>query len=192
VHVLSFSAWWHYDDPANYSPDDGLAMRMSVLNAISGGITVVATVGNNQGKDLFPALMPEVIAVGGAAVTRKTAEPLDPEAWRGGSSFVYAGRPVPDVCGLASDIMLPIPPTVIPSGWKVGEGTSYSTPQVAGAVALLLQKQPGLSPASVKNTLQISAIDIKRGQSAMDPAGVGYDFATGYGLVNALAAWNKL
>ena len=192
VHVLSFSLIWDYENPASF-PDDPLTMRLAVLNAIKSGVTVVAAAGNNQGTSIFPALLPEVIAVGGAAITRKTAEPIDPEAWNGGSSFIYDGRAVPDVCGLASEIMLPSAPSIGPSGWHSETGTSLATPQVAGIAALLLQKHPGLSPASIKQALQMTARDITRGKTATkDPAGPGVDLATGSGLVNSLDAWNKV
>lgn len=192
VHVLSISLVWNYDNPAQF-PDDPLTMRLVVTNVIASGVTVVAAVGNKQGTDIFPALLPEAIAVGGAAITRKTAEPIDPEVWSKSSSFIYDGRAVPDVCGLASEIMLPAPPSQGPSGWQTDVGTSLATPQVAGVVALLLQKHPGLSPALVKQALQATAIDITRGKSGMNHlAGHDVDLATGSGLVNALAAWNTV
>ena len=63
-------------------------------------------------------------------------------------------------------------------------GTSAAAPHVAGAVALLLQASKKyynalLTPASIKNTFQNTAID-------MDAP--GFDFHTGYGFIQADAA----
>jgi len=58
-------------------------------------------------------------------------------------------------------------------------GTSAATPHIAGIAALLLQSQPGLTPAQVKTVLNSTAIDI-------DAPGV--DNNAGAGRVDALAA----
>ena len=129
-------------------------------------------------------------------------------------SLIYPGRHVPDVCGLvgiqpkAIYIMLPVQPgdtidvglsgpgfpdhdeTASDDGWAVISGTSAASPQIAGICALLKQAQPGLSPALVKAVLRASARDVQAGVSAMgDPAGPGFDGATGAGLVDAHAAY---
>ena len=54
----------------------------------------------------------------------------------------------------------------------------------------MLEKRPELSPTEIKRILIKSAIDVKKGQSAMgDVATPGWDPATGAGLVNAKCAW---
>lgn len=40
---------------------------------------------------------------------------------------------------------------------RTGNGTSYATPQVAGAAALLLEQDPGLTPAQVRNRILADA-----------------------------------
>jgi serine protease AprX len=75
-------------------------------------------------------------------------------------------------------------------GWGIFSGTSAACPQVAGVVALLLQKDPNLTPAEVKDILKQSATDVTAGHSYMgDSAGPGPDAATGTGFVNAKWAW---
>ena len=55
-------------------------------------------------------------------------------------------------------------------------GTSAAAPHAAAVAALMLQLNPSLSPADVYSTLESTAID-------MDVA--GFDFNTGYGLIQA-------
>ena len=62
-------------------------------------------------------------------------------------------------------------------------GTSFATPHVAGVMALLLSAFPGTPVADLEGTLQ---------QSATDLGTIGPDNDYGYGLVNALAAYQNL
>ena len=69
-------------------------------------------------------------------------------------------------------------------GWGVFSGTSAACPMVAGTVALILCKYPGADLEEVRERLR-RAQDVTEGHSSMeDPAGPGYDAATGHGLVN--------
>jgi subtilisin family serine protease len=58
-------------------------------------------------------------------------------------------------------------------------GTSAASPHTAGVAALLLQKDPSLTPAGVQAALRTGAVDI-------GPA--GFDDASGFGRLDALAA----
>ena len=79
-------------------------------------------------------------------------------------------------------------------GWARFSGTSAAAPQVAAVCALMLEKNPGLTPQQLKSRLEASAVDVQHGKAAgMDgdvglAAGVGPDRATGAGLVDAKAA----
>jgi hypothetical protein len=76
-------------------------------------------------------------------------------------------------------------------------GTSASAPHVAAVAALMLQKNAGLSPASIYNILSNTAKDITRrevlvvpgpGDSKFSPLPAGYDFDSGFGFVDGAAA----
>jgi subtilisin family serine protease len=97
---------------------------------------------------------------------------------------------------MASKMALPSTPDADHSvpGWKVMEGcTSAAAPQIAGVVALLLQKDPTLSPKQIKTILCKTARDVSAGRTASNKnAAVGNDLATGAGLVDALKAWESI
>jgi subtilisin family serine protease/flagellar hook assembly protein FlgD len=69
--------------------------------------------------------------------------------------------------------------TVSGSSYEYMDGTSMASPVVAGVAALVLSKNPLLSPNQVKSILASSAIDLGNG---------GWDFFYGYGRVNAYRA----
>ena len=65
------------------------------------------------------------------------------------------------------------------SGYGWGTGTSFATPIVAGAVALVMSANPSLTPSQIESTLFSTATNL--GAS-------GYDYYFGWGLVNTAAA----
>ena len=62
--------------------------------------------------------------------------------------------------------------------YTTANGTSFSAPQVAGAIALMLEANPNLAPAEVKDILQRSAT----------PLPPYYTYETGTGMLNVHAA----
>jgi subtilisin len=69
--------------------------------------------------------------------------------------------------------------TVPGGGYGLKSGTSMATPHVAGACALLKQRFPGISPASIKLRLRSTAQDLGL---------AGTDITYGSGLINCDAA----
>ncbi len=62
------------------------------------------------------------------------------------------------------------------SGWQ---GTSMSCPHVAGAIALMLEKDPSLTPEEIDSIIEVTALDL---------GSAGRDNYYGAGLLDALAA----
>jgi serine protease AprX len=211
VKVISCSWGWNLMGSTSL-PAALVPLRLRILSAIASGVTVIFSGGNGPMAG-FPAMMPEVLAVGG--VYADNAGALRASNYASSyTSTIYPGRHVPDVCGLVGMqprgiyIMLPIPKgcvidtdlggtpfpnkdqTATNDGWGVFSGTSAAAPQLAGVSALLLQKKPTLTPPQIKAILKATATDVTVGVSANgEPAGAGLDLATGSGLVNALRAW---
>ncbi len=79
-------------------------------------------------------------------------------------------------------------------------GTSFSTPHVAGVVALMAQKQPLLTQAQAQQTLKTNAIRMESGCRTVAQLLFGElehsycwdDDATGAGLVDAVRAVNHV
>ncbi|MCJ7443525.1 MAG: S8 family serine peptidase [Methanotrichaceae archaeon] len=214
--VISCSWGWSIEEPP--LPNWLKPLEAMIIYAVKQlGITVVFSAGN--GHYGFPGQMPEVISAGGVYAHRNfVVDDFELEASDYASSFtskIYPGRNVPDLCGLVGMqphgiyIMLPLQPgceidkdlaaggafpkgdmTQPDDGWAAISGTSAAAPQIAGVCALLKQAQPSLSPNLIKQILIASARDVKKGTSQMgQKAGIGFDSATGAGLVDAYKAY---
>lgn len=191
-------------------------LEAEISQAVADGIVVVFASGN--GHVAFPGMMPEVISAGGVYVDSDGSMQASSYA-SAFSSKPYPGRNVPDFCGLvglaannADYIMLPIPSeceidtgnsghdgTQADDGWGVFSGTSAAAPQVAAVCALLLEKDPNLTPGEIKSVLRRTSRDVVNGAAnpfsnvnQAIPAGPGIDGATGAGLVDAFAAFNQV
>lgn len=179
VKVISLSFVW---DVAGETviPLFLLPLQMTMLTAVASGVTIVVAAGDGE-LETFPALMPEVVAVGGVMVDLPT-ETIVP--WPDSSSFVSTlapGRQVPDLCGMAEAILVP---TQGPAYWILSNGTSLATPQVAGIAALLVQKSPQLTPLQIRNALVNGAVPVAPGPPSSP--------STGAGVVNAFNSWTSI
>ena len=198
-------------------PNNLAALDAEIQAAIGRGIIVVFSAGN--GHFAFPGMMPNVISAGGVFVDQHGAMQASDYA-SAFQSKIYPGRSVPDFCGLvgmlpqAAYITLPVPPgseidaetsqsgdgTGPADGWGIFSGTSAAAPQLAGVCALLLEKNPGLTPSDAKSILRRSARSVVSGSAnpsssdtgVGEPASAGDTGAAGAGLVDAMAAWQQL
>jgi len=67
-----------------------------------------------------------------------------------------------------------------------GSGTSYATPSVSGIIALMLETNPDLSPAEVKEILKLTAE--RRGEASAPEVDPFWNRDFGFGMVDAHAA----
>jgi subtilisin family serine protease len=210
-HVITCSWGYDADRPGTTIPLYLKPLELAVANAVASGIVVCVSAGN--GHYGFPGSHPDVISVGGVHVNLPDLSDFEASSYA--SSFMstwYPGRACPDVCGLtgksvniggpkAPSILLPVqvgaaldgiaPATgPAPDGWGLFSGTSAACPQIAGIVALMLEKNPALTPAQVRDKLKASARDVKKGTTAHGRTAVaGPDLATGAGLADAKWAY---
>jgi len=202
-------------------PNNMAALEAEIQAAIARGIIVVFSAGN--GHFSFPGMMPNVISAGGVFVDGAGAMQASDYA-SAFQSKIYPGRAVPDFSGLvgmlpiANYIELPVPPgsaidreqatpdegagdgTAPDDGWAVFSGTSAAAPQLAGICALLLEKNPKLSPSDAKAILRRTARSVIKGAAnptssdddVGEPASTTDTGAAGAGLIDAFAAFQQL
>jgi subtilisin family serine protease len=144
-------------------PPDALVAALVVV-AVRSGALVVAAAGNGgkRGPAAYPAALPEVLAVTAIDARLRLAR----IATRG--DYVDLAAPGVELACLSSG-----------GGRTLATGTSFAAPQVSAAAALLLELDPSLSEAQIRELLLASARDA--GARGPDP---GF----GAGIVDPCAA----
>lgn len=157
-------------------------LEMAVQYAVKRGVIVVAASGNNSnheglndcilcspydGDITYPAHLNEVISVGSISKANLL------------SNFSsYSGASL-ELVAYGEDIWLPWRKE---NKFKLLDGTSFSSPTVAGVLALLVSVYPSLTALQARAALLQGTTDITT-------YGVGPDEKTGHGLVNAAGAF---
>lgn len=192
IRVIN-NSWAHSDPQVPYL--DGSALDKASKAAVDAGIVVVFAAGNaGKGGDVFNnyARNDWVISVGSV---NKNGVPSSFSS-RGNAThhatvvapgeYIASTRatagPVSQANATPFDLTNPASPRVLPvEQWPyytVKTGTSMAAPHVSGVVALMLEANPLLTPAQVKQILMTTATPVA-GCAVQD---------CGSGLVNALAA----
>lgn len=166
---LGYIDWYTYADMNGMTAPITLAADMAVQKGV-----VVVTSAGNEGDDSWyyisaPADGFDVIAVGAVRADSLIA---------GFSSHgpTSDGRIKPDVVAMGVGNVYA---NSGGEGYGSGSGTSYSSPMVAGAAALILSAHPELTPRQVRQAL------VQTADRATSP-----DNTYGFGLINTLAAVN--
>jgi subtilisin family serine protease len=146
-------------------PDQSFFMEEAIVLAFGRGTITVAAAGNEfqNGNPLsFPADDPHVLTVAA------TTEDDKPAAFSSSSSAV-------DLAAPGVDIPVAVPLVDDPTGYTTLDGTSFSSPLVAGATAWVWTVRPTLEKTQLYDLMRWSAKDIWD---------TGWDKDTGFGLLN--------
>lgn len=131
----------------------------AVAYAEGKGVVVVAAAGNDGGPVIYPAAIPEVVAVGAIQ--------------QDGSVWVKSNR------GAGLDVVAPgigVHGLRLGGGTALGSGTSYAAGYVSGITALLRSRETWLAPEQVRQRLQTGTTDV---------GAAGWDEISGHGEVDA-------
>jgi subtilisin family serine protease len=173
----------------------------AVAYAVSNGVVVVAAVGNGDQAPSspwkyasYPAALPHVLGVSATNDTGGIPKFSNRDA-------VYNDMAAP---GLQILSILPRPLTARfpacaeqgysscgPEEYRVSQGTSFATPQVTAAAAVLLSLRPSLRPEQVTKILQTTSRDLTASSGCAECA-VGRDALSGWGRLDVAAAIEAL
>jgi len=171
---LGYTDWYQFKDM-----DGKTAVTTKAANrATDLGVVVVNAAGNERLQPwrhiIAPADGYDVIAVGAVDANGNLASFSSPGP-------TADGRIKPEVCAMGvRTIVAASGATTGDAYYQWGNGTSYATPLVAGAVALLLEAHPTWTPALVRDALMSTA------SRASSP-----DNNYGWGVINAAGAVKK-
>lgn len=143
------------------------------------GCVIVVAAGNDSGPVDFPGNLPNIVTVSATNEFDefKTKTSLDGEHWWGSNFGPEVDVAAPGVHNLTTDIQGP--DGYDPSDYTDFNGTSSSTPIVAGACGLLLSAFPSLGERQVRDALRASADKV-----GSTPYVGGRNDEMGYGRVN--------
>ena len=160
--------------------------------AYNSGLAIFAATANGNTSTIdYPSNHTVVISVGAASPCgqRKSTSSCDGENWWG-SNYGSTTQDAKEAVDIMGPTILPTTDLVGTYGYNTSSspagdyymwfnGTSCATPYVAGVAALLLSRDPTLTPAEVRSLITSTATDMTY------DGGTGWDRYTGYGLVNA-------
>lgn len=185
-------------DPLNAGRDTYSRLEADAVSyAVSNGVVVVAAVGNGDQAPTspwryasYPAALPHVLGVSATNDTGGIPKFSNRDA-------IYNDIAAP---GLEILSVLPRPLTARfpacseqgysscgPEEYREAQGTSFATPQVAAAAAVLLSLEPTLRPEQVTRILESTARDLDV-QSGCDECSLGRDALSGWGRLDVVAA----
>lgn len=142
-------------------------LRDAVVTVTAQGVLVVAAAGNDGAdRAMYPAAAPQALAVGSVGSGDIVSTFSNFGRW---VDVVAPGEVIHSTYAFPAD------------SYASNSGTSMATPWVAGEAALLLSRNPLLSPAGISSAIELGARSI----DALNPTRVG---TVGYGRIDIAAS----
>jgi hypothetical protein len=146
---------------------DNQVLITAIAQAFNAGVLVTAPSGNEgKAQPDAPGAYPHVLTAGSGSSG-------------GGRDLFTNTGPWLDLLAPASDIVVPTTTNVCASGYAIAKGTSFASPAVAGAAALVQTLRPGLKPQQLFDLVRHAGADL--GIS-------GWDQDTGFGMLDVSSA----
>ena len=149
------------------------AEHEQLQRAVRGGVIAVAAAGNEfaDGNPLeYPATLPHVLTVAATARDDRAT------GFSSASSAVDLSAPG---LGIVTGVAAAFDADGTPDGYAALDGTSFSAPMVAAAVAWVRAARPELSPYQVAQVVRLGARDV---------GAAGWDADTGFGVLTLAGA----
>jgi Subtilase family len=148
---------------ADATPADNRVLTIAIAQAFDSGVIVVAPSGN-EGRTQAdaPGAYPHVLTAGSGS----------PSVGR--DNFSNSG-PWVDLLSLGSGVTVPTPTSICTSGYANVKGTSFASPAVAGAAAMMQAVKPGIKPQQLFDLIRHAATDVGL---------AGWDPDSGFGFLN--------
>lgn len=180
IRVVNLSLGTDSTQPYRLSP-----LNLAVERAWDAGIAVVVSSSNSgpaAGTIAKPGDDPLVITVGAlddAATAKRSDDVMAGFSGAGPTAadgivkpdLVAPGRSVISLRAPGSTVDVEYPDARVGSAYFKGSGTSFATAATSGAIALLLQREPGLTPDQIKHRLRSTAAMGPVGDPNVDGAG---------------------
>ena len=197
------NSWRYYGEP--YDAESALDKAASAV--VNAGITIAWAAGN-EGEDAEKAETHGAVHAPVEGIVSVASYNDSDYGGRDGYLSTFSSRGMrgephtyPDISAPGQDISAACRPyMVVCSGdtrdpnYGTISGTSMASPHVAGAIAILLQANPALSPADVERVIESTAYKFRsRGKYEPDPAhpGATTSYDQGHGLLVVAAALAK-
>jgi subtilisin family serine protease len=166
---LCYNDWYTYEDMDGNTAPITIAADIAVEN----GIVVVNAAGNSGSSSwkyiLAPADGHDVISVG-------SVDSTGTRSYWSSQGPTYDGRIKPTIMAMGDEALI-ADPAGGASAYRRGDGTSFAAPLAAGAITLMLEKNPLWGPPDVFDAL------VATSTMASSP-----DTLYGYGILRAHAA----
>ncbi len=167
---LCYNDWYTYEDMDGETAPITIAADRAAVN----GIAVVNAAGNSGASEWTYILAP---ADGDSVISVGAVDSSGSRAYFSSVGPTFDGRTKPTIMAMGQSTFIADPLYI--NGYRRGSGTSFACPLVAGATALLLQKNPGWTSAEVLEAITAT------GTRATNP-----DTLYGWGILQARDASN--
>jgi subtilisin family serine protease len=155
-------------------------LEQAVNYAYNAGVLCVAAAGNDRTQTYYPAAYPDVIAVSATDIAVDSCgSTYDVLASFSNFGKIDIAAPGVNIWSTANNL------DSNPSGYSSMDGTSFSSPIVAAAAALVKLKNPAYTPDKIRTVLEQTADDDYQPCAGGNP---GYDKYFGWGRVNVYRA----